>query len=630
MQLSTPLITNNGTTLRGIVLGRLSKPKETEDATQATIESSYIPVDVFLDREFRGPKEIRYLGEQINGFVTDRATLIETWSLIETGEWDVVICEDLGRVFRNPRHQIGFVQDCFDAQIRCICLADQIDTADDNWEWMLSVATVRHGMHVPDTRRRLKRKTTYSFEHGVVQKLKFGYRKLTKEEADSGEFGLKGFREAKVPEHTDVFQKIRHLALELGSAAAIVDWLKKERIAPGPFVKGDWTIAILKSAICDPKLQGWKLGRKTLYFRRYKNGERYRRKNQSPDRKFVAELAHMTADEQESMVAALGWEIDWNDLQPKRESPRLNVPHRRSYWPGRSTECGICEGPMLINGDHLRCRNSMKEFGATCWNHVEVPIELTRRKVIKWLAEQLAMRPAAKTTLIDTALLTFEDQLKRTGSNEKSIQKQIQSLQSQQSNLTEAIAQGGQLRGLLDKLAEIERKLEELETQAQNDHDDAVRLLRFTSRQSIEGDLEQTLSTLARTSFEFADIMRQFFPRFIIQPVQALDTPQVRPRGKLRLQFKDNENGTDGRSQLDVQFDLFDPPDHIALMSAVVNARSRCPQPTYREIGLELDTSHATVTRALKYAKLMRQASVDDPYVEVSEAPKNASRWRQR
>ena len=71
-------------------------------------------------------------------------------------------------------------------------------------------AAYRHGMHIPDTRRRVRRTASHAFEHGgMVGKIRYGYRKLTPEEADSGTFGPKGLRLARVPDKLDQVAYVR-------------------------------------------------------------------------------------------------------------------------------------------------------------------------------------------------------------------------------------------------------------------------------------------------------------------------------------------------------------------------------------------------------------------------------------
>jgi len=66
--------------------------------------------------------------------------------------------------------------------------ATNLDTANENWEVTLGAAALRHGLHIPDTRRRVRRTAEHGFHRGgMVAKIRFGYRKLSKEEADTGQ-----------------------------------------------------------------------------------------------------------------------------------------------------------------------------------------------------------------------------------------------------------------------------------------------------------------------------------------------------------------------------------------------------------------------------------------------------------
>jgi DNA invertase Pin-like site-specific DNA recombinase len=168
--------------LQVIILGRISTPYQ----DQENIPASYRFAEDYLHQIYAGSVEIRYLGEQASGMLAERSTILEADELIATGKWDVVIVEDLSRTYRNPRFQWAFVQDCVDRQTRVICIADNIDTADEYWEAMMHTAALRHGLIVPDTRRRVRRTATHSFNNGgMVMKFRYGYRKLSIEEAAS-------------------------------------------------------------------------------------------------------------------------------------------------------------------------------------------------------------------------------------------------------------------------------------------------------------------------------------------------------------------------------------------------------------------------------------------------------------
>lgn len=125
--------------------------------------------------------------------------------------------EDVGRIYREPRHLIAFVHDAVDAEVRVIAINDALDTAEDDWEVQLHIAMIRHGFAATDARKRVTRQAAYAFQRGGdAKKVPFGYRKLTKEEAASGVFGPIGLRLAKIdelfPASTWQWMQFQHVA----------------------------------------------------------------------------------------------------------------------------------------------------------------------------------------------------------------------------------------------------------------------------------------------------------------------------------------------------------------------------------------------------------------------------------
>ncbi|REJ64989.1 MAG: hypothetical protein DWQ31_19585 [Planctomycetota bacterium] len=619
---------NSDGVLRVILIGRVSKPKESDEQTQLTIESSFEAIKDFLADVYKGPMDIRRFGEQISGMVVDRETILEVWELIESGEWDLVIAEDLSRVYRNPRHQMAFVQDCVDAEMRCICIADSLDTCNEDWEIMLGVATLRHGMHVPDTKRRVSRTATYAFHNGgMVLQVKAGYRKLTKGEAESGEFGPVGLREAKVPEFTPIFHEIRTRLIETRCASDVIDWLNESGVPTGPYVRGDWKPGIFKSCVCDPKLHGWRLFRRTIYKQIFKTGRYKRKLNLEPEREFVPELAHMTLEQQESMLAAVGWRIDWNNSIPSKKSGRIGVSRKQSIWPGQAATCAACGGPMLIYGDFLKCKNSQKKNGRTCWNLVQVDLQWTRDMTRQWLITQLDVLPRVRKTMVDLAWAEIQERQADTTKLLGLTESELQDLEDRQKNVSVALAKGGQLEGLLNELKAIESQLcrcRKRRTDLMSEESHAF----YKCREEIDNSLPEVLELLINTSFEFADVMRTFFPRFVVQPIQTLDSGQVYPCGKLH--FHADENGDDIGELTEVVLDLFKVPDPIRLMKKIVAERARVPKRTLRQIADDLQTNYMTVKRGLAYRALMDDLKVEEPFRELHQAPEYAPRWGRR
>ena len=106
-----PIVPKNPDGIARIIsVGRLSKPKDSEAETQQSLEAIRRENERLLKSVYAGTPVIKYLGEQISGMIAERNTMTELWELVASGEWDLIIAEDLSRVFRNPVFQLKFLQ----------------------------------------------------------------------------------------------------------------------------------------------------------------------------------------------------------------------------------------------------------------------------------------------------------------------------------------------------------------------------------------------------------------------------------------------------------------------------------------------------------------------------------------
>lgn len=297
--------------------------------------------------------------------------------------------------------------------------------------------------------------------------------------------------------------------------------------------------------------------------------------------------------------------------------------------------CGVCGGPIYYCGKHLRCRNSLPQTGGACWNHVQVPAEKTRGRICSWLAEFLGTQPRLRQAMVEILWKELDQPRRRAARNQPDPAREIAALQRQAANLTSAIAEGGQLKALVERLAAIESALEKARAAQANVTEVTQGEESSLSRQAIEESLATVLGQLAGNSFEFAGVLRKIFPEFTVQPVEALDSGQVRPRARLLFQpaaildvaGQRSAGGVSNMDALPVVLDLFDPPEHIAHLRRCLDARATHPDMSLKGIAVLLGLGRMTVKRAFDYAHLMQQAGAGEPYRQVQESPSRASRW---
>ena len=174
----------------------------------------------------------------------------------------------------------------------------------------------------------------------------------------AGTFGPKGLRIQRVDSFTGVLQGIRHRFAAGHSPGSVVEWMNAEQIPTGPYAtSGRWTKKLLKDTLRDPILHGTRTFRRILNRQIFSTGKYRRDHNVSPEIQYVAELAHMTREQQEELLALVGWRINWCGPAPSATpSPRKGVLRYQSFWPGQAAICGICGGMMYVVGDVLKCR----------------------------------------------------------------------------------------------------------------------------------------------------------------------------------------------------------------------------------------------------------------------------------
>lgn len=607
-----------------IVIGRIS----TEHQKEESIDASFRYVKEYLTRVYDGPIQIECLGERASGMLADRATIRRAEELIISGRVDVVIAEDLSRIYRNPRLQYDFVQNAVDNGCRVVCIADNLDTGTDHWELALGAAAFRHGMFIPDVRRRVRRSATHAFHNGgMVLRVRYGYRRLSKEEATSGHFGSKGLRMAKVPECTQTIRQMCRWVHEGVSYVRITERLNQAGICLGPYVKQErWAATNVVNLLRDPILSGTRRFRVVLYEPVFGTGKHRRRKGGQPEIKVYPELAHLSVADQEALWRVMDERAALWRVSAEKASKRFNVPRSKSIWPGQAATCGICGGRMYELGPFLKCQNALPGAARPCWNHVQAPVELTRKKIVDWLTAESVNIPWAREALANCVWTELERLHRGTQSDSCRLERRVGELQAAALNLAKAIAKGGELDVLVQELTAIQAQIRELEAQkemqVEAEGQDGCRL----TREQVGSQLQDQLLALLRTSYEFADTFRRLITEFRVVPVQALDTPFVRPRGILTISFGRLRDGPGGEAITTV-IDLFEPPEHIRWLNSCTRMKAETPQHSLKRIALRLGIGHMTVKRALGYARLMTAAGMTEPYRALSERPEIASRW---
>ena len=641
---------------RILAIGRLSKPKGTEEETQETIESSLAVAREHIKNIYKGPMILTQLAEQESGLIADRTTIMEAEELIATGEIDLVIAEDLSRIYRSPRHQHVFVDDCVDTDVRVICVADRLDTSEEDSESAMGFASLRHSLPISDCRRRQKRKSKFGFHGGgSVHKISYGYVRLTRDQAASGQFGPVRLRVAKMSEATRIIKKMREMLMATRngqySYVPIVDYLIENNIPVGPYVtNGKWNQRLVKDLLTDPILIGVRRFR-TMLFKRVRSTGKFRRElnPDGPETEHYPELAHLTDDEFVTMQAVIEEIAEQHKKKAGSDHPLYRKPRRDAIFPRQHATCSACNGLMYAyDSGQIKCENAHARGADHCWNHVQVDIEQAHQKVIPWLIAQFEGVPGFRGRLVDCALEELASLRAKLHQGRPSRRLTINQLEREATNIAKAIRVGGDLEALFQEAQDIEEQLGKLRVLEQNSVVDESGLPACCSPEEVDQQLDDVLLHLAVTSCDFAYLMREILPQSEIVPVQAIDTGQVRPRVRITLsldQIRGDADEAEAIPKIQVELDLFDAPKRFRHIGACLEVKRDNPRLSYikiadavnerlaqqRKEGHDSETiSYMTVKRCFAVARHMEAEGLTEPYRVLTEEPKYASRWKPR
>jgi DNA invertase Pin-like site-specific DNA recombinase len=243
--LNPPLVARDGMTLRVVTVCRISTGQQDE----RSLDDQLAKLKQFVADHFDGPVEWTAISSRGSGEHLDREEIYRLEGLIEGGRVDLVIAEDLARIFRRKR-AYDLCESCVDFRTRLIAINDRVDTAEDGWEDGAFISTWHHERSNRDTSERVKRSLRNRFQQGgVCQTFSFGYIKPenTKSDADV----------RKVPEAEPVYDEW-FTRLENGETfAEVADWLNQLGIPTGPWcAQKHWDGTLVGLVTRNPILKG--------------------------------------------------------------------------------------------------------------------------------------------------------------------------------------------------------------------------------------------------------------------------------------------------------------------------------------------------------------------------------------
>jgi site-specific DNA recombinase len=380
--LQPPLVAKNGTTLKVLAVCRISTVHQDErslDDQQAMYRS-------WLGANTQLPFDMTVVASQGSGECIDREEYLQTLDLIESGDFDVVICEDLSRICRRVQAIIA-CETCEDTDTRLIAINDSVDTGQDNWRLNSFFAVMKHESCNTDTSKRIRRSLRNRFSQGgVVQTIIYGYIKPPDTTSDD--------QLQKDPSAESVYAEWFRRLEEGQSFAEIADWLNEQEVPTGPYARSDhWIGTMVGQVTRNQILKGTRVRNRKISKRVNRTGRR-KSINAPPEELLERHCPHLAFIEPARYDRVIRMITERNAIYKRHEvngrDPRKDVPKKRSRWPGQHINCGVC-GRMYVFGGHgqtdrLMCSGAREH---KCWNGITVDGPLAAERVSAAILAQI-------------------------------------------------------------------------------------------------------------------------------------------------------------------------------------------------------------------------------------------------
>ncbi len=612
-----PLVARNGHTLRVIIVARISG---CQNQKEVSLEDQEDHAKQEVADLYEGLSDYTVIATTGKGERLDRPELAEVEALILTREFDLVIMEDVGRLVRGTA-AVDLWGKAVNRGTRCIAPNDGCDTADPTWEEDVIAACREHVSHCAHTSRRIKSKQMSRFKRngGAIPLLTYGYIKPD---------GAKYYSEWRKDEDSiPHLQKGLEILRREKNWTAVADYFNQHAVPTGPYCRNKrWDGAMVRRLYHNPLLKGKPQRGARFSDKNHEIGRRTSKVNpRGPTYRDEPHLAHFDPDELDVVLTIVDKKNQ--GLGRRRPSDAVSDGHgKRSRFPGQCARCWYCGREMVWGGNgiqkNLMC-NGARQY--QCWNSIGFNGPLLAQKLLTAITAELWSLDGFNAQLAELVQLATEHQ-----ADDRTAWQQLEraeaALEQEKANVRAAIRQSGphgMLSEMLNELAQREGALAQQRRilQVRSHTRPQLPLTGAELRQAFE----EASRDLVADSFGFGSLLRSQVSECYVYVVRSVDGGQFLPRARVKLSLGGIVQGIDQAPAVKefltrvLTVDLFEPPVRVQIREDVVQqSAERVKQ---RDIATNLETHLATVQRAFRLDRMMREQGLTSPYEIVTAPP---------
>ncbi|QDU88427.1 Recombinase [Pirellulimonas nuda] len=629
--LNPPLEARDGHTLRVLAICRISSTDAAKQDVRSLDDQENL-IRNWVASHWEGPADMKVIAGRGSGERLDRQESRDAEDALETRQYDLVISEDLGRIFRRMQ-AFEFCEIAEDYDTRVIALNDHVDTGAEGWRISAFFASMRHEMYNADTANRIRRTHNNRFRQGgVVQFVIFGYEKP---------LGAKNDIELRKADGAEAIYDRWFSMLEEGASfAEVADWLNAENVPVGKYCRGTrWTGEMVSRTSRDPLLKGQRV-RNRVVTKRVNSTGRRRSVRQEPEGWIIRECPHLQMIDP-NRFDRVGRMLKKRNAKNSRKrsgssDPRAHVPRKRTLWPGQHLKCGVCGRTLGHFG--TKERPTLMCSGADeyrCWNSVCLNAKVAGEKLSEAIMAAVSGLPEFDTELLARVEAQADEAFTERGAALATAQRAADSARRRVDNLAEAVAASGCSAVLLDHLRTAEDRCREMTAEVSRLERLGAERTPAPSIERVRAAAMNSVAGLAIESQEFGRVMHDLAPEITVYPVRGVDGGRIHFRAVVRLDascFAENLDempSAQDALRIELEVDLFDPPKPMAVLNqAVAMLCADGAKMKQREAAAALGTSQPAVQRALKLHRLMQELGLGSPWRQVLTPPEDDSKLR--
>lgn len=566
---------------------------------------------------------------------------------IEKRKWDLIICEDSSRLFRSISPCMNLVGTAVDNEIRIICINDRVDTANDDWQHRLEDAQKHHGQDNYLTRYRIKRTQDGLWATGAAMgPLRPGYERYLSNPENHKDPKYDRIDQKWVETIRTAFQMVADdLPLD-----AVARYLTEQGLPKNSNAEIDeWSDRNVLTMMRCPIYRGEEKYRVRISRKRHTTGRSELIRNPNPQKILTRKMPHLRIVE------------DWVWHQANRaiderstnKDPVFGIDHPLYRVPRDSRSplsnvfiCGICGNKMYMEGRNeggFRCSASRRDG---CWNRATALRDFAYRQIGVGISEAILR---SSETILDP-LTDYTERLLLTPKNIEQLRTQLNrrrtELKRQQNNLLKLVMDSDKSpEFVVEKAKEIQSQLDELKYDEERLQSQLSQARSLPTRDEIAAKFLEAAEQILSMDRIAGDVLERILKGPIrAVPCQQLGSNKVVLRAEMTLQLvkfggrglslqlpSEEELTADPEVYEEkVTVDLFEASSAPANAMLALEYYDRDPdhRPTLEEIGAHLGISKRAAHLALKMGKQLQERGLTEPFIPLTEAPENASRWR--